>query len=364
MLENKDKIVNILQKGGVIAYVTDTVWGLGCLPDNESAVKKIYEIKKREAQKPLILMSNETYNLLDYVKPIPKIGQILIKKYFPGALTIVTDKSDKTPDYITSGMPTVGIRVPDNEIFREICEIAPGHVLATTSANLSHQPSAKTYEQALAMARSEGAELFTDETTPNINSPEFTKAVQTLKDIVDMGGCSEEGEDNLQLFMAGEVIFCPDGVWDRTALNEIEGLNWSSTNSICYNTTDPIYNYANSNQFVMLKNEERSDEKEKVIADFIDYVRENTLAWAGSGQVPASNAADDDPEFQELDQYFFVSTPEMEASVQFKDYKYAGYADDAINEVFGDILFGHIDLEEGLAQAQQQAEDNIAQNAE
>lgn len=54
----------------------------------------------------------------------------------------------------------------------------------------------------------------------------------------------------------------------------------------------------------------------------------------------------------------------MEASVQFKDYKYAGYADDAINEVFGDILFGHIDLEEGLAQAQQQAEDNIAQNAE
>lgn len=150
MLENKDKIVNILQKGGVIAYVTDTVWGLGCLPDNESAVKKIYEIKKREAQKPLILMSNETYNLLDYVMPIPKIGQILIKKYFPGALTIVTDKSDKTPDYITSGMPTVGIRVPDNEIFREICEIAPGHVLATTSANLSHQPSAKTYEQALA----------------------------------------------------------------------------------------------------------------------------------------------------------------------------------------------------------------------
>lgn len=123
--------------------------GLGCLPNNESAVKKIYEIKKREAQKPLILMSNDIYPLLDYVKPISKIGQILIKKYFPGALTIVTDKSENTPDYITSSMPTVGIRVPDNEVFREICEIIPGHVLATTSANLSHQPSAKTYEQAL-----------------------------------------------------------------------------------------------------------------------------------------------------------------------------------------------------------------------
>lgn len=149
MLKNKDEIINVLTNGGVIAYVTDTVWGLGCLPNNESAVRKIYEIKKREAQKPLILMSNDIYPLLDYVKPISKIGQILIKKYFPGALTIVTDKSENTPDYITSSMPTVGIRVPDNEVFREICEIIPGHVLATTSANLSHQPSAKTYEQAL-----------------------------------------------------------------------------------------------------------------------------------------------------------------------------------------------------------------------
>lgn len=149
MLKNKEEIINTLNNGGVIAYVTDTVWGLGCLPDNEKAVKKIYEIKKREAQKPLILMSNEIYNLLDYVKPIPKVGQQLIKKYFPGALTIVTDKSDRTPDYITSNMSTVGIRIPNNKVFKEICEIIPNHVLATTSANLSHQPSAKTYDQAL-----------------------------------------------------------------------------------------------------------------------------------------------------------------------------------------------------------------------
>lgn len=149
MLENKEKIVEILNNDGVIAFVTDTVWGLGCLPDSQKAVEKIYRIKKREAQKPLILMSNEVYNLLKYVNPIPKIGQILIKKYFPGALTIVTDKSDKTPYYITSNMETVGIRVPDNEIFKQICEIVPNHVLATTSANLSHQPSAKTYQQAI-----------------------------------------------------------------------------------------------------------------------------------------------------------------------------------------------------------------------
>lgn len=148
MIENKAEIINCLEQGGVIAYVTDTVWGLGCLPDNKEAAEKIYRIKNREAQKPLILMSDEIYNLLPFVKPIPKIGQKLIKKYFPGALTIVTDKSDLTSDYITSGMQTVGIRVPDNETFKEICSFIPNHVLATTSANLSHQPSAKSYEQA------------------------------------------------------------------------------------------------------------------------------------------------------------------------------------------------------------------------
>lgn len=147
-IRNEKEIVSILENGGVIAYVTDTVWGLGCLPYNEQAVKKIYEIKKREAQKPLILMSNEVYNLLDYVEPLPKIACMLIKKYQPGALTLVVKKSKNTPDYITSNKDTVGIRVPDNEVFKRICEIVPGHVLATTSANLSHQPSAKSYEQA------------------------------------------------------------------------------------------------------------------------------------------------------------------------------------------------------------------------
>lgn len=150
MLKNKDEILRVLKNDGVIAFVTDTVWGLGCLPSSEKAVKKIYEIKKREAQKPLILMSNEIHHLLKHVEIIPKIGQKMIKKYFPGALTIVTKKrADMTPDYLTSGMETVGIRVPDNDVFRSICEIIPEHVLATTSANLSHQPSAKSYGQAV-----------------------------------------------------------------------------------------------------------------------------------------------------------------------------------------------------------------------
>lgn len=147
--EFRTKIKNVLDNDGVIAFVTDTVWGLGCLPSSEIAVKKIYEIKKREAQKPLILMSNEVENLLPYVKSLNNKSKELIEKHFPGALTLVFEKTLKAPDYMTSGFNTVGVRVPDNNAFKEICEVVTGHVLATTSANLSHEPSAKTYDQAV-----------------------------------------------------------------------------------------------------------------------------------------------------------------------------------------------------------------------
>ena len=77
-----NRINEILNNDGVIAFVTDTVWGIGCLPTSEKAVKKIYEIKNREAKKPLILMSHDIYPLIDYVKqPIEKLGQVLIKKH-------------------------------------------------------------------------------------------------------------------------------------------------------------------------------------------------------------------------------------------------------------------------------------------
>ena len=145
----KLKIKQILENDGVIAFVTDTVWGLGCLPESKAAVEKIYSIKNRDSKKPLILMSYDIYPLIKYVDNIPKEGHILIKNYFPGALTLVLNKSDETPDYITSSLPTVGIRVPDNEVFGDICKTIPNHVLATTSANISSEPPALTYEEAV-----------------------------------------------------------------------------------------------------------------------------------------------------------------------------------------------------------------------
>lgn len=138
----------ILKNGGVISFVTDTVWGLGCLPSSQKGVERIYEIKGRDRSKPLILMSDETKYLLPYIETVPDKTKELMNKYFPGALTVILKKSEKTPLYITSEKKTVGIRVPDNQFFKELCSKIDGHVLATTSANLSNHVSSKTFEEA------------------------------------------------------------------------------------------------------------------------------------------------------------------------------------------------------------------------
>ena len=96
-------------------------------------------------------MSDEIYSLFDYIgQPIEKQAQMLIKKHFPGALTLVVEKSEKTPDFITSNKNTVGIRVPNNQTFAKICQSITGRVLATTSANISGEPPALTYEETIA----------------------------------------------------------------------------------------------------------------------------------------------------------------------------------------------------------------------
>lgn len=143
------KLNEKLKKGAVISFVTDTVWGVGCLPDSEKGIDSIYELKNRDRSKPLILMSNSVEHLLPYVKDISPLAKELMQKNFPGALTLILEKSSKTSEYITSFKDTVGIRVPDNIVFQRLCEVIDGHVLATTSANLSGQPAASTYNQAL-----------------------------------------------------------------------------------------------------------------------------------------------------------------------------------------------------------------------
>ncbi|MBQ9245953.1 threonylcarbamoyl-AMP synthase [bacterium] len=177
------KLNNILKEGGVIAFVTDTVWGIGCLPYSEKGVNRIYEIKGRDREKPLILMSDKEENLMPYVKDVPDKAKELMSEFFPGALTLVVKKSEKTPAFITSNKDTVGIRVPDNTFFKELCSKIEGHVLATTSANLSNHPSSKTYEDAINSIGNLVDIVFQDDETSKCAGRESTVALVTDNNI-------------------------------------------------------------------------------------------------------------------------------------------------------------------------------------
>lgn len=133
------KIQSVLTvQGGVIAFPTDTVWGIGCDISNKQAIKRIYSIKERPKNKPLILLGSKIDYLVPYVSKINITAGKIIEKYFPGAVTIVLPKSKLVPASINSGFDTVGIRVPDYIPFIELLNRSvTSHVLATTSANIS-----------------------------------------------------------------------------------------------------------------------------------------------------------------------------------------------------------------------------------
>lgn len=139
---------SIIKKGEVIGFQTDTVWGLGCMPDDIEAVDKIYEIKNRDRSKPLILMSHDVKYLEKYIVDISSGAKLLMEKFFPGALTLIFKRSNLTAPCICAGFDTVGIRVPDSKNFREITTRVKGCVLATTSLNISNEPPCKDYREA------------------------------------------------------------------------------------------------------------------------------------------------------------------------------------------------------------------------
>lgn len=136
------KFKHSLDNGGVFAFPTDTVWGLGCLPNSKKACEKIYEIKKRDGNKPLILLGDSIESLKPYIKDFPNLAEKMGNQYWPGALTIIIEKSSLTDDYISSGFNTVGIRIPNHPVLLELLKkIGP---IASTSANLSSEPAAKS----------------------------------------------------------------------------------------------------------------------------------------------------------------------------------------------------------------------------
>lgn len=134
------RCASLLKAGELVAFPTETVYALGASATNPTAVEKIFDVKKRPKDKPLIVAVAKKSDIPAIVKSIPQKAQILIDKFMPGALTLVFDRASVIPDIVTAGTETVAVRIPDNKIAKKLIELAHTPIVVP-SANTADKPS-------------------------------------------------------------------------------------------------------------------------------------------------------------------------------------------------------------------------------
>lgn len=129
------QVVEILNRGGVIAYPTDTTYGIGCSIFNKRGLERIYQLKRREKKKPFSFICADLSEVARYAK-VSNYAFKILKRFLPGPFTFVMEASSIVPDLLMTKQKTVGIRIPANRICMAIVEEL-GHPIVTTSANLA-----------------------------------------------------------------------------------------------------------------------------------------------------------------------------------------------------------------------------------
>jgi tRNA threonylcarbamoyl adenosine modification protein (Sua5/YciO/YrdC/YwlC family) len=129
------RVVDLLRSGSIIAYPTDTTYGIGCSIFNKRGIERIYLLKQREKKKPFSFICSEISEVAKYAK-VSNYAFKILKRYLPGPFTFVLSASSIVPDLLVTKQKTVGIRIPANKICMEIVS-GLGHPIITTSANIS-----------------------------------------------------------------------------------------------------------------------------------------------------------------------------------------------------------------------------------
>lgn len=138
-MRDLESFVNIIKEGGLVAFPTETVYGLGADAWNPEAIQKIFEAKGRPADNPLIVHVSKQAEVNNFAQKIPEVAKLLIKHFWPGPLTLVLPKKKEVLDSVTAGLPTVAIRTPSHPIALEF--ISKTGPLVAPSANRSGKPS-------------------------------------------------------------------------------------------------------------------------------------------------------------------------------------------------------------------------------
>lgn len=140
-----DQAIATLRDGGVVAFPTDTVYGVGVDPFQPDAVRKLYQIKGRPIDKPIPILVGSVGDVERVAQNLPPIFSQLAERFWPGGLTLIVEAKSLPPE-ITAGGDTVGVRMPDHPLALALLRRFGG-AIATTSANKSDEPPATSAEE-------------------------------------------------------------------------------------------------------------------------------------------------------------------------------------------------------------------------
>jgi len=143
-----EEAAKLIEEGKLIAFPTETVYGLGADALNEEAVRRIFEIKGRPLNKPLSILIGKKEDLKQYVQKIPEVAEALVEKFWPGPVTLIFRASSLIPDMMKGKNNTIGIRMPNCRVALEIVKTSRVP-LACPSANLSGRPSPTKAEEVI-----------------------------------------------------------------------------------------------------------------------------------------------------------------------------------------------------------------------
>ena len=144
--EDIRKAVEVMRKGGVILYPTDTVWGIGCDATNAEAVKRVYEIKQRDDSKALICLVDSDARMQRYIRNVPDVAWQLIDSLSEGGkpTTLILDGAINLAENLIAEDGSIGIRITQEPFSKELCYRFQ-KAIVSTSANISGEPAAQNY---------------------------------------------------------------------------------------------------------------------------------------------------------------------------------------------------------------------------
>ena len=143
-----ERAAGLLRQGHLIAYPTDTLYGVGADPFDGTAINRLYQAKDRSLEKGIPILLADTADLAKVVSKIPAVAQLLIEQFWPGPLTLILPKHVNLPAAISPN-PNIAVRIPDNALARQFIR-ASGGAVATSSANRTGELPALDATQALA----------------------------------------------------------------------------------------------------------------------------------------------------------------------------------------------------------------------